>query len=151
MSPRQGQQRESQNQHDTLLLCSARQSDKRHHAELGVPQTWRGKRETEMNVQFELGPADQSCGSAATTWIWASFCGWINFANIFYWWYFGSLLDSFKVTCHLIGWGRDDTFVVSLPEHFILLGPLGPLVVALYVSCKYMSVYNWLGHTQIHI
>ncbi len=67
MSPRQGQQRESQNQHDTLLFCSARQSDKRHHAELGVPQTWRGKRETEMNVQFELEPAEQSCGSAATT------------------------------------------------------------------------------------
>ena len=80
---------------DTLLF---RQSDKRHqhHAERSAPclNLWR-KDGSEMNVLFELEPA--ILWSAATTWIWASFYGWINFANIFYWWYFGSLLDRFKV------------------------------------------------------
>ena len=89
---------------DTLLF---RQSDKRHqhHAERSAPSApclnlWR-KDGSEMNVLFELEPA--ILWSAATTWIWASFYGWINFANIFYWLCPASLLDSFNETCHLIG------------------------------------------------
>ena len=110
MSTRQGQQRLTDPR--LTLCCAAGPGDKRHqhHAGRGVPQAGK-EREHECSVW--TATSRPILWSAATTWIWASFYAWINFANIFY-----------RVDILAAHWTVLTRFVILLEGNFHSIFPL---------------------------